>query len=192
MLTVREEEEEEDETIESSRRRSSSSSCNNNSYDMNQFLQLRIASEVRARRGTENVSREMPVEEDTRHADSRLSHEHREQIDNRLRGRRCEVNGEQPTAGAWMAPSARQWLQAASLGQDLMSDHDSPTSKASLSRTVWRSMGQWRLSAEEPRIFLECRAPSKCLGKSDAKWAHLGYEGMLLETARAIHRFEHA
>lgn len=149
---------------------------------------------VRARRGTENISREMPVEEDglLQLASDMLSHENREQIDNRLRGRRCEVNGEQPTTGTWMAPSARQWLQAASLGQDLMSDHDSPTSKASLSRTLWRSMGQWRLSAEEPRIFLECRAPSKCLGKSDAKWAHLGYEGMLLETARAIHRFEHA
>ena len=36
-------------------------------------LQLRSASEVRARRGTENISREMPVEEETRHADPRAS-----------------------------------------------------------------------------------------------------------------------
>jgi len=38
-----------------------------------QIHRLRSASEVRARRGTENISREMPVEEETRHADSRAN-----------------------------------------------------------------------------------------------------------------------
>ncbi|CAE7243613.1 gpmB [Symbiodinium natans] len=150
---------------------------------------------VQGRRNSANVSREIPVDEDglLQLAGDMLDQKQRARIDDRLRGRACAVNGEPPSeGGTWRAPSARQWLEAASLGQDLMSDHDSPASQASLSRTLWRSMGQWRLSAEEPRIFLECRAPSSCLGKTDAKWHRLSYEGMLLETARAVHRLEHA
>eukprot|EP00438_Fugacium_kawagutii_P016399 Skav204945 [mRNA] locus=scaffold2911:151983:165761:+ [translate_table: standard] len=69
-----------------------------------------------------------------------------------------------------MAPTAREWLEGAQQGLDLMSDHDSPISQASLSKTVWKSMGSWRLSEDEPRIFLECRHARRCLGMKRKDW----------------------
>ncbi|CAJ1379917.1 unnamed protein product [Effrenium voratum] len=106
----------------------------------------------------------------------------RAKVDQRLRGRACRINGH----GSWHAPTARQWLEGAVQGKDLMSDHDSPATKASLSSTLWRSMGAWRLSPEEPRIFLECRAPQTCLGYDWNQWKRLSYEQMLLETAHQV------
>lgn len=64
-----------------------------------------------------------------------------------------------------------------------MSDHDSAAAKASLSSTLWRSMGSWRWSPEEPRIFLECRNPQSCLGFHEKSWRQLSYEEMLREAA---------
>jgi len=148
---------------------------------------------VQSRMGSNNVTQELPVEVGglLELAEDMLKQKHREGIDHQLRGRKCSLNGPaRPDGERWQAPSARQWLEAASLGQDLMSDHDSPASKASLSHTLWRSMGNWRLSAAEPRIFLECRAPKSCLGAHDPKWRRLSYESMLLETARFVHALE--
>lgn len=112
----------------------------------------------------------------------------REEVDAKLRGRPCRVNS--AVQSSWQAPSAREWLQGAQRGQDLMSDHDSPAAKASLSSTLWRSMGQWRWSPKEPRIFLECRNPQSCLGIPSHTWRHLSYEEMLMAAARAAHEFE--
>lgn len=113
----------------------------------------------------------------------------REEVDAKLRGRPCRVNSA-VDGRSYQAPSAREWLQGAQRGQDLMSDHDSPAAKASLSSTLWRSMGQWRWSPNEPRIFLECRNPQSCLGIPSHTWHNLSYEEMLMAAARAAHEFE--
>eukprot|EP00435_Cladocopium_sp_Y103_P045912 s1296_g13.t1 len=103
--------------------------------------------------------------------------ENRERVDEQLRSRPCQVNA---PGKPWSAPSARQWLQGAQEGRDLMSDHDSAAAKASLSSTLWRSMG----------IFLECRNPQSCLGFHEKSWRQLSYEEMLKEAARLAQELE--
>lgn len=138
---------------------------------------------VKKRLGPSGAADEMPTQlADLLKLAARML-ENREHVDEQLRslgGRPCQVNA---PGKPWNAPSARQWLQGAQEGRDLMSDHDSAAAKASLSSTLWRSMGSWRWSPEEPRIFLECRNPQSCLGFHEKSWRQLSYEEMLREAA---------
>eukprot|EP00438_Fugacium_kawagutii_P006255 Skav225528 [mRNA] locus=scaffold144:397990:399234:- [translate_table: standard] len=109
-------------------------------------------------------------------------------VDGRLSQRPCRVNA--PGDKNWTAPTAREWLEGAQKGLDLMSDHDSPAAQASLSKTLWKSMGSWRWSEEEPRVFLECRSPSTCLNARMSHWANMSYDDLFQKPARLAHELE--
>lgn len=86
-----------------------------------------------------------------------------EDVDAPLLNRTCNVYGKDP--GNATKLTASMWLEGMLEGLDLMSDHDSPVSRASFSHLVWKSMGQWRLRDDDlGRVYVECRHPSGCVG----------------------------
>eukprot|EP00438_Fugacium_kawagutii_P030085 Skav228174 [mRNA] locus=scaffold3933:44910:46289:+ [translate_table: standard] len=134
-----------------------------------------------------NATVEMPTDLDGLKKVAAMMLEKNASVSKLLRDRPCAVNA--PGNKTWAAPTAREWLEGLQQGLDLMSDHDSPASHASLGKTLWKSMGSWRWSTEEPRIFLECRSPRACLGRPN-RWPHMSYRERLQAAARMVDEVE--
>jgi len=122
----------------------------------------------------------------------RLSEEmlkQRAKVNERLRARKCKLHAK--TQRDVQGPTVRDWLDGIASGIDLMSDHSSPLSQDSFSRTLWRSMGQWRFQNDgDRRIHLECREPYKCLGKVLQTWRNLSYKAMFFAVAEKVRSLE--
>eukprot|EP00438_Fugacium_kawagutii_P022787 Skav228492 [mRNA] locus=scaffold1092:281963:283156:- [translate_table: standard] len=117
--------------------------------------------------------------------------ENKKLANHRLKRRPCSVNAPMKAGDKnWTAPMAREWLEGAQKGLDLMSDHDSPAAQASLSKNLWKSMGSWRWSKEEPRVFLECRGPVACLGAKHGGRAKMSYDELFKQPALLAQELE--
>eukprot|EP00438_Fugacium_kawagutii_P008204 Skav229047 [mRNA] locus=scaffold2828:59137:60519:+ [translate_table: standard] len=128
-----------------------------------------------------DATMEMPTDLDGLKQVAAKMLENSEVTKRRLAERPCTLNA--PGDKNWTAPTAREWLEGAQKGLDLMSDHDSPAAQASLSKNLWKSMGSWRWSKEEPRVFLECRSPLTCLSARKAKWIRMNYDEIFQQPA---------
>jgi len=116
---------------------------------------------------------------------------HRRYMVNRhLHIRKCAVYGVASEDSEMLRFSARDWLQAMLHGRDIMSDSDSPVTKRSMSQLVWKSMGAWRLDANQGagiRVFLECRSPMHCIRGTQETY---GPVPKLHHIARTMEAFE--
>lgn len=81
-------------------------------------------------------------------------------INQRLVQRTCQVFGVGHTINNL---TGAEWADQIRHGYDLMSDYDSPLSKASFSGMVWKSMGNWRMTPGSEQVYLECRNAQHCI-----------------------------
>lgn len=116
---------------------------------------------------------------------------HRRYMVNRhLHIRKCKVYGVRSEDSGLLKFSARDWLHAMLDHRDIMSDHDSPVSKRSISGLVWKSMGSWRLDMKRDGpivVFLECRSPMHCIRGTKETYGPLP---KMRQIAREMQAFE--